>query len=197
MKKSIKPVVKNSTAIFSEYCTIRIKLLTILIKLFFGTHKYLFTYFYLIVYAITVVAISPFANLHLAPPPQLTRVTVNGKARTNHVKIGKFKQQMLKDHNCPFSKIHVSDENASSKILTLFIRWEILGAFFSIIPPCFSKFQIKNYFLFSLLLFFKLFYCCSITVVCIFCPPLPPHPSQTHLLTLLPPSPLVLTLCPL
>ena len=37
----------------------------------------------------------------------------------------------------------------------------------------------------------KLHYCCSITFVCIFSPPLPtPNPSQTHLLRSLPPSPL-------
>ena len=29
-------------------------------------------------------------------------------------------------------------------------------------------------------MFFKLFYCCSITVVCIFPLPLHPNPSQTH-----------------
>ena len=36
--------------------------------------------------------------------------------------------------------------------------------------------------------FFKLFYCCSITVVCVYSPLLPPHPSQTHLPPLLPPG---------
>ena len=36
------------------------------------------------------------------------------------------------------------------------------------------------------LFFHKLLHCCSITVVCIFSPPLPSHPSQTHLPHLLP-----------
>ena len=45
--------------------------------------------------------------------------------------------------------------------------------------------------------FFKLFYCCSITIVWVFLPWLPPHPSQSHLPPLLPPSPLVLSMCPL
>ena len=44
--------------------------------------------------------------------------------------------------------------------------------------------------------FKKLFYCCSITVVCI-SPHHSPHPSQTHLPPLLPSSPLVLSMCPL
>ena len=47
---------------------------------------------------------------------------------------------------------------------------------------------------FFLFYFFKLFYCCSITVDCIF-PLHSPCPSQSHLPPLLLHSPLVLTMC--
>ena len=54
--------------------------------------------------------------------------------------------------------------------------------------PSFSMWPVVSFFIYY---FFKLFYHCSITVVCIFSPS--SHPSQTHLPPLLPPSLLVLS----
>ena len=74
-------------------------------------------------------------------------------------------------------------------LITMCLDVDLFGfplCFFVCLFVCFFEFLCCHFFIFQ----FLLLYYCSITVFCILPPPLP-HPSQTHLPPLLPPSPLV------